>query len=79
MACLDGLYSEVPDEAIAVLLASRGPQGAAEALVAAVEAAGGHDNITVIVIDVVRFGDLGGYSEADVPTVPWRGLPNGLG
>jgi PPM family protein phosphatase len=79
MACSDGLYSEVPDEAIAVLLASGGPQGAAEALVAAAEAAGGHDNITVIVIDVVRFGDLGVYSEADVPTVPWRGLPNGFG
>lgn len=78
MACSDGLYSEVPDETIAVLLAASDPQGAAEALVAAAEAAGGHDNITVIVIDVVRFGHLGDYSEADVPTVPWRGIPNGL-
>jgi protein phosphatase len=77
MACSDGLYSELTDERIAVLLASGHPQGAAEALVAAAEAAGGHDNITVIVIDVVRFGDLGDYSEAHVPTVPWREVPNG--
>ena len=78
MVCSDGLYSEVPDERIAVLLASGNPQGAAEALVAAAEAAGGHDNITVIVIDVVGFGDLGDYSEGDVPTVPWRDVPEGL-
>jgi PPM family protein phosphatase len=79
LACSDGLYSEVPDERIAELLAWGDPQGAAEALVTAAEAAGGHDNITVIVIDVVGFGDLGDYSEADVPTVPWRDMPNGFG
>ncbi len=77
MVCSDGLYSEVPDEKIAVLLASGTPQGAAQALVAAAEEAGGHDNITVIVVDVVGFGDLGDYSEADVPTVPWRDMPSG--
>jgi serine/threonine protein phosphatase PrpC len=75
MVCSDGLYSEVQDERIATLLASGTPQGAAETLVAAAEAAGGHDNITVIVIDVIGFGDLGDYSEADVPTVPWCDLP----
>jgi protein phosphatase len=79
MACSDGLYSELPDERIAELLASGDPQGAAEALVAAAEAAGGHDNITVVVVDVVGFGHLGGYSEADVPTVPWREVPRGFG
>jgi len=78
MACSDGLYSEVPDEKITTLLASGDPQAAAEALVAEAEAAGGHDNISVIVIDVVGFGDLGDYSEADVPTVPWRDVRNGL-
>jgi PPM family protein phosphatase len=78
MACSDGLYSEVADEKITALLSSGDPQVAAEALVAAAEAAGGHDNISVIVIDVVGFGDLGDYSEADVPTVPWRDVRNGL-
>jgi protein phosphatase len=77
MVCSDGLYSEVSDERIAALLKAAGtPQAVAEALVAAAEAAGGHDNITVIVIDVVAFGELGGYySEADVPTVPWHPVP----
>ena len=59
LICSDGLYSEVPDEHIAALLANGGnPQATADALVAAAEVAGGHDNITVIVIDVVGFGDL---------------------
>ena len=59
LICSDGLYSEVPDEHIASLLANGGsPQATADALVAAAEVAGGHDNITVIVIDVVGFGDV---------------------
>jgi serine/threonine protein phosphatase PrpC len=58
LLCSDGLYTEVEDERIAVLLASGSPQVAAPALVAAAEEAGGHDNITVLVVDVVGFGDL---------------------
>jgi serine/threonine protein phosphatase PrpC len=61
LICSDGLYSELPDEHIASLLANAGsPPATADALVAAAEVAGGHDNITVIVVDVVGFGDLGG-------------------
>jgi len=49
----DGLTGELEDAAIAILLrAARGPQEAAEALVAAALAAGGHDNVTVLVLDV---------------------------
>jgi PPM family protein phosphatase len=59
LMCSDGLYSEVPDEHIRSLLANGGePQPTADALVSAAEVAGGHDNITVIVLDVVGFGDF---------------------
>jgi PPM family protein phosphatase len=52
LLCSDGLYGELPDEAIAGLLAAGDPPQAATALVAAANEAGGHDNITVIVVDV---------------------------
>jgi len=59
LICSDGLYSEVPDEHIASLLANGGnPQATADSLVAAAEVAGGHDNITVIVVDVVGSGEV---------------------
>jgi PPM family protein phosphatase len=52
--CSDGLTNEVPTERIAnVLTASREPQEAAEALVAMANRAGGSDNITAVVLDVV--------------------------
>jgi PPM family protein phosphatase len=81
LVCSDGLYTEVPDERIAVLLASGSPQVAAAALVAAAEEAGGHDNVTVIVAEVVGFASLGGSSGAldetrvDVTTLPRGELP----
>jgi PPM family protein phosphatase len=81
LVCSDGLYTEVPDERIAVLLASGSPQVAAAALVAAAEEAGGHDNVTVIVTEVVGFASLGGSSGAldetrvDVTTLPRGELP----
>ena len=52
LLCSDGLFSELPDEEIRVLLAAPDPQRAATALVAAANDAGGRDNITVIVVDV---------------------------
>lgn len=55
--CSDGLSSMVPDkdiEALAVSCAT--PQAAADTLVSAALTAGGHDNVTVIVIDVVKDG-----------------------
>jgi serine/threonine protein phosphatase PrpC len=74
LICSDGLYSELPDEHIAALLTNGGtPQATADALVSAAEVAGGHDNITVVVIDVVGFGDLGDGpydDQSEVETTP---------
>jgi PPM family protein phosphatase len=76
MACSDGLYSEVPDEHIGSLLANGGsPQSTADALVSAAEVAGGHDNITVIVVDVVGFGDLNASPYDDQSQVETTTLP----
>jgi protein phosphatase len=52
LLCSDGLHGELPDEAIAELLAAGDPQQAAAALVTAANDAGGHDNTTVIVVDI---------------------------
>lgn len=50
--CSDGLHGEVPDEQIAeVLRTEAGAQAAADALVARAVAAGGRDNVTVVVVD----------------------------
>ena len=75
LICSDGLYTEVPDEHIQSLLSAGSPQSAADSLVAAAEVAGGHDNVTVIVIDVVGFGDidagtLDGQTSVDEMTLP---------
>ena len=53
--CSDGLVDEVDDDQIGRILGlSRHPQAAAESLVQAANANGGHDNTTVIVIDVLE-------------------------
>ena len=59
LVCSDGLTSELPDDAIAaVLLAEADPQAAADALVTAAVDAGGHDNVTVIVLDVTDAAEV---------------------
>ncbi len=56
--CSDGLVDEVADADItAILHEMSDPQAAADALVAAANAAGGRDNITVIVVDVLEGDD----------------------
>ncbi len=52
MLCSDGLWDEVPDERIAAILKAyrQEPVEAAYRLVAEAENAGGHDNITVVVV-----------------------------
>ncbi|MCI2957448.1 protein phosphatase 2C domain-containing protein [Agromyces atrinae] len=88
LICSDGLTSEVSDEAIRATLTMSGrPESAAEALVQRANQAGGRDNITVIVVDVVsgggrltnddttslRFASLGlGDSMIDDTTIPVR-------
>lgn len=71
MICSDGLTGEVSDEGIRAILTMSGrPESAAAALVQRARQAGGRDNITVVVIDVIA----GGSDEhADATTgVPHR-------
>ncbi|TFH14587.1 MAG: serine/threonine-protein phosphatase, partial [Acidimicrobiales bacterium] len=56
--CSDGLVDEIDDDDIAVTLATESdPQDAADLLVKLANDAGGRDNITVIVIDVLEGDD----------------------
>ncbi|MGH9132323.1 MAG: Stp1/IreP family PP2C-type Ser/Thr phosphatase, partial [Ilumatobacteraceae bacterium] len=53
--CSDGLVDEVLDDEIArVLIDTQDPQRAADELVRVANANGGHDNITVVVVDVLE-------------------------
>jgi protein phosphatase len=65
LICSDGLFSELPDEAILPLLAAGDPQYAAQALVAAAVEAGGRDNVTVLVVDIDA-----GHNEDGEATLP---------
>ena len=57
--CSDGLSSMVEDSEIeAIAVSSVSPQSAADNLVAAALTAGGHDNVSVIVVDVLDDGTL---------------------
>jgi serine/threonine protein phosphatase PrpC len=56
LLCSDGLAGVVSDEAIAEALAAGSPDSAAEALIELALRAGGPDNITCIVADVVSSG-----------------------
>ena len=54
LLCSDGLTNELPDTAIAEILAHEGePSVAATRLVERAVAAGGRDNVTVVVVDVL--------------------------
>ncbi|MEY4176033.1 MAG: hypothetical protein RI900_3198 [Actinomycetota bacterium] len=56
--CSDGLVDEIDDDAIAELATTiENPQQAAEAMVAAANASGGRDNVTVVVVDVLEGAD----------------------
>jgi protein phosphatase len=58
LVCSDGLTGELEDPAIAELLAAHpDPQAAADQLVRHALDAGGHDNVTVVVLDVVEVRD----------------------
>ena len=59
LLCSDGLYSMITDEDIEhILNAEKDPQEAADRLVREANEWGGHDNITVIVIDVPNFVEI---------------------
>jgi len=53
LLCRDGLTDLVPDEVVAELLGAGDPDAAAAVLVRAAIAAGGKDNVTCVVLDVV--------------------------
>lgn len=58
LLCSDGLWDEVGDELIAMVLGGRrDPEDAASELVRWAKEAGGRDNITVIVLEVVDGGE----------------------
>jgi protein phosphatase len=70
LLCSDGLSAMVRDEEIARVLESAGaaPREAAEALVAAANAAGGEDNVTVVLFEVVDAGSaLPSLDATEVP------------
>ncbi|MFF2273707.1 PP2C family protein-serine/threonine phosphatase [Agromyces sp. NPDC058136] len=75
LICSDGLTGEVSDEGIRAILTMSGrPESAAAALVQRARQAGGRDNITVVVIDVIA----GGSDEhADATTGVPRRSPAG--
>jgi serine/threonine protein phosphatase PrpC len=56
LLCSDGLTHSIPDSALAVLLGDRGPDGSLDRLAAklieAANAAGGEDNISVVLVGV---------------------------
>ena len=51
LVCSDGLSGELDDDQIADLLGASDPQQAAEQLLTAAVEAGGHDNVSIIVVD----------------------------
>lgn len=51
LLCTDGLNSELSDEQIALALGEGSPQESADALIEQALAAGGRDNVTVVVLD----------------------------
>ena len=52
LICSDGLTNMVEDQQIAALLSRGTPEEAVWALIEAANRAGGHDNVTVVVVDV---------------------------
>jgi len=65
LICSDGLYGEIDDDETAGLLAdTAAPQAAADLLVSCACDAGGHDNVTVVIVDIVETGpEAAGPSE----------------
>jgi protein phosphatase len=79
LLCSDGLTGMIDEEQIVrILIDKAGPQAAADALVEAANRAGGQDNVTAIVIDVVdgagpsRKGTADAASRASTAATPKR-------
>lgn len=63
LLCSDGLTDLVPDEVVAELLATGGPDEAAAVLVRAAVDAGGRDNVTCVVLDLEDGPPVAGAGE----------------
>jgi protein phosphatase len=64
LLCSDGLTKEVDDERIRLhLAAGLSPEATATALVDAALAAGGRDNVTTIVVDVLEAPERDGLGD----------------
>ena len=77
--CSDGLVDEITDDAITEILIEHAddPEAAAQALVDAANEAGGRDNITVVVVDVVE-GDAPPDPTEEFDVVPvWHAGDDG--
>lgn len=71
LLCSDGLHGQVGDEAIATVLRDGADPGdTADRLVELANAAGGDDNVTVIVIDPDALTPVGATETASAPTAP---------
>ena len=78
LLCSDGLFNEVPEPEIAeVLRAQESPEDAAHELVERANGAGGRDNITVVVVDVVAAGSFDALP-ADRVSDTRKALPGGV-
>lgn len=68
LLCSDGLFDELEDERIAAVLRSvDDPERAAGELVDLANDAGGHDNTTVVIVDVVDDGGRSAHASAALP------------
>jgi len=67
LLCSDGLSGEIPEETLRELLAAAAPAEAVRDLISAARAAGGHDNITAVVI-AVEAGDEDGTADSESAT-----------
>ncbi len=77
LLCSDGLTTMLSEDAIATFLADEAdPTAAAVGLIDAANAAGGVDNITVIVIDVVG-GEAGDVDDVQAPADDVIAVPTG--
>jgi serine/threonine protein phosphatase PrpC len=77
LLCSDGLTSMVSEERIAEILATAGGlDAAADALIRDANAAGGRDNITVILF---RVEEVGGAAEPPTQAAPQRAAADGAG
>jgi serine/threonine protein phosphatase PrpC len=76
LLCSDGLTTMVPDDEIAAILAREtDPEPAADALVRAANAAGGADNVSVVIADVAATTGPGATAEGDPLATPLVDAP----